>query len=318
MKQYLLAILLATTSWVVSAQAFPKKSVRLVVPFATGGGSDVVGRLVAQKLSDVLGVSVVVDNKPGAAGVLGSEIVARAPGDGYTLLLADSPHTFNHLVLARVPYDPLRDFKPIALVARTPLVLAVPINAASNTTQELVARAKAQPNQLSMGSGGNGSIAHLAQELFKSRTAAQFIHVPYKGSGPAINDVVGGQLNAILTPAPGVVPQVQNGRLRALALSSEKRSPVLPQVPTFAELGWSDLKIYNWYGLLAPAQTPSDVIDKLSEATRQVLALPAVQERLTAQLLEPFGSTPEEFKVLLERDAQTWAAIVKAAQIKPE
>jgi tripartite-type tricarboxylate transporter receptor subunit TctC len=318
MKRYFLAMCLAATSVLASAQAYPSKTIRLVVPFATGGGSDVVGRLVAQKLSEVLGVAVVVDNKPGAAGVLGSETVAKAPGDGYTLLLADSPHTFNHLVLTRVPYDPLTDFKPIALVARTPLVLAVPVKSTANTAQELIAMAKAQPGQLSMGSGGNGSIAHLAQELFKSRTATQFIHVPYKGSGPAINDVVGGQLTAILTPAPGVVPQVQGGRLRALAISSEKRSAVMPDVPTFASLGFNDLKIYNWYGLLAPAQTPADVISKLSDATRQVLAMPAVQERLNAQLLEPFGSTPQEFKAILDRDSQTWAAIVKAAQIKPE
>lgn len=318
MKRYLLAMLMAVTPWVVSAQAFPNKPVRLVVPFSPGGGSDTVGRLVAQRLSDVLGVSVIVDNKPGAAGVVGSEIVARAPADGYTLLLADSPHTFNHLVLARVPYDPQKDFQPIALVARTPLVLAVPVNASSKSTQELVDMAKAKPNQMSMGSGGIGSIAHLAQELFKSRTSTQFVHVPYKGSGPAIKDVVGGQITAILTPAPGVIPQVQGGRLRALSLSSEKRVPSLPNVPTFAELGWGDLTIYNWYGLLAPSQTPLDVVAKLSAATRQVLALPAVQERLTAQLLEPFGSTPQEFKAVIERDAQTWAAIVKAARIRPE
>ena len=318
MKHRLFALCLAFASVAVSAQSYPNKPIRLVVPFATGGGSDTVGRLLAQKLSETLGVPVVVDNKPGVAGVLGTELVARAPSDGYTLLLADSPHTFNHLVLSRVPYDPLKDFSPIALVARTPLVLAVPTKSAAKSTQEFIAMAKAQPGQMTMGSGGNGSIAHLAQELFKMKSAIQLIHVPYKGSGPAINDVVGGQIQAILTPAPGVVPQVQGGRLRALAVTSEKRSTVMPEVPTFAELGLGDLKIYNWYGVLAPAQTPPEVVTKLSTAIRLAMAAPAVQERLNAQLLEPIISTPQEFKSTLERDAQTWEAIVKAAQIKPE
>ena len=322
MKPYLIALLLAAVSATVpafvAAQPYPSKPIRLVVPFATGGGSDTVGRLLAQRMSDVLGVSVVVDNRPGAAGVLGTEIVARAPGDGYTLLLADSPHTFNHLVLAKVPYDPLKDFKPIAVVARTPLALAVPVKFAAQSAREFIALAKAQPGQISMGSGGIGSIAHLAQELFKMKTATQLIHVPYKGSGPAIIDLVGGQIQAILTPVPGVVPQVQGGKLRALAVTSAKRSSVMPDVPTFAELGLGDLEIYNWYGVLAPAQTPPEVIAKLSDAIRQVMAIPAVQERLNAQLLEPSNSTPQEFQTLLERDAQSWASIVKAAQIKPE
>ncbi len=318
MKHFFLALWLICASVLAIAQPYPNKPIRLVVPFATGGGSDTVGRLLAQRLTEALGVSVVVDNKPGAAGVLGTEMVARASGDGYTLLLADSPHTFNHLVLSRVPYDPLKDFKPIALVARTPLVLAVPTQFPAKSAQEFIAMAKAQPGKLSMGSGGNGSIAHLTQELFKMKSATFLVHIPYRGSGPAINDVVGGQIQAILTPAPGVVPQVQGGRLRALAVTSEKRSSLMPEVPTFTELGLNDLKIYNWYGVLAPAQTPPDVIAKLSAAIRQIVAMPAVQERLNAQLLEPINSTPQEFQATLERDAQSWAGIVKAAQIKPE
>ena len=318
MKRYLILLLFALGSAIASAQPYPHKPIRLIVPFAPGGGSDTVGRLLAQRLSDVLGVSVVVENKPGAAGVVGTEIVARAVGDGYTLLLADSPHTFNQLVLTKVPYDPLKDFEPISVVARTPLVLAVPIQSAAQTAQDFIALAKAQPGQLAMGSGGNGSIAHLAQELFKSQSAIQVIHVPYKGSGPAINDVVAGQIQAILTPAPGVVPQVQGGKLRALAVTSESRSAVLPEVPTFVELGLSDLKAYNWYGVLAPAQTPREVITVIGDAIRQVMALPAVRERLAAQLLEPLMSTPAEFSVLLQRDMQTWKGIVDAAHIKPE
>ncbi len=261
---------------------------------------------------------MVVENKPGAAGVLGTEFVARAPKDGYTLLLADSPHTFNHLVLTKVPYDPLKDFEPIAVVARTPLVLAVPVKYAAQTATEFIAMAKAEPGKLAMGSGGNGSIAHLAQELFKLQGAIQLIHVPYKGSGPAISDVVAGQIQSILTPAPGIVPQVQGGKLRALAVTSEKRSVTLPDVPTFVELGFGNLRVYNWYGVLAPAQTPPEIIVKLNMAIRDVMAIPAVLERLNGQLLEPINSTPQEFKALLERDAQTWANIVKTAQIKPE
>jgi tripartite-type tricarboxylate transporter receptor subunit TctC len=318
MKRLFAALLLAGSSLLVSAQPYPNKPVRLVVPFAPGGGSDTVGRLLAQRLSDSLGVAVVVENKPGAAGVLGTEFVARAPKDGYTLLLADSPHTFNHLVLTKVPYDPLKDFEPIAVVARTPLVLAVPVKYAAQTATEFIAMAKAEPGKLAMGSGGNGSIAHLAQELFKLQGAIQLIHVPYKGSGPAISDVVAGQIQSILTPAPGIVPQVQGGKLRALAVTSEKRSVTLPDVPTFVELGFGNLRVYNWYGVLAPAQTPPEIIVKLNMAIRDVMAIPAVLERLNGQLLEPINSTPQEFKALLERDAQTWANIVKTAQIKPE
>ena len=318
MKRLFAVLLLAGSSLLVSAQPYPNKPVRLVVPFAPGGGSDTVGRLLAQRLSDSLGVAVVVENKPGAAGVLGTEFVARAPKDGYTLLLADSPHTFNHLVLTKVPYDPLKDFEPIAVVARTPLVLAVPVKFSAQTATEFIAMAKAEPGKLAMGSGGNGSIAHLAQEFFKLQGAVQLSHVPYKGSGPAISDLVAGQIQSILTPAPGIVPQVQGGKLRALAVTSDKRSVTLPDVPTFVELGFGNLRVYNWYGVLAPAQTPPEIIVKLNMAIRDVMAIPAVLERLNGQLLEPINSTPQEFKALLERDAQTWANIVKTAQIKPE
>ena len=318
MKNILAAILLVSIQVIAMAQPYPNKPIVLVVPFATGGGSDAVGRLLAQKLSETMGATVVVDNKPGAAGVLGTDFVARAPKDGYTLLLADSPHTFNHLVLSKVPYDPLKDFEPIASVARTPLVLAVPTKSTAKTAAEFLAMAKAEPGKLAMGSGGNGSIAHLAQELFKSQSAVQMIHVPYRGSGPAINDVVAGQIQSILTPAPGVVPQVQGGKLRALAVTSEKRSTVMPEVPTFVELGYSNLRLYNWYGVLAPSKTPPEIVAKLSQAIREVMASPAVIERLNAQLLEPIYGTPQEFKALLDRDSQTWANIIKSAQIKPE
>ena len=310
--------LLALSAVVVSAQPYPSKPIRLVVPFAPGGGSDTVGRVLAQGLSEVLRVSVVVENKPGAAGVVGTESVARASGDGYTLLLADSSHVFNHLVLTKVSYDPLVDFDPIAVVARTPLVLAVPIKSSAQTAQEFIAMAKSEPGRLAIGSGGNGSIAHLTQEIFMRQTAVQLIHVPYKGSGPAINDVVAGQIQAVITPAPGVVSQVQGGKLRALAVTSEKRSITFPEVPTFTELGFSELKAYNWYGVLAPAHTPAEIITSLSEALAKVMATSMVQERLSAQLLEPIESTPDSFKALLVQDTNMWANIVKVAQIKSE
>ena len=318
MKHYLIGLLLILSPVVTTAQTYPTKTIRLVVPFAPGGGSDTVGRLLAQRMSESLGVSVVVENKPGAAGVVGTELVARAPSDGYTLLLADSPHTFNHLVLAKVPYDPIKDFEPIAIVARTPLVLAVPVKFEAQTAQDFIAIAKSRPSQLAMGSGGNGSIAHLAQELFKIQSAIQVIHVPYKGSGPAINDVVAGQIQSILTPAPGVIPQIQGGKLRALAVTSEKRATLMPEVPTFIELGFGELKAYNWYGVLAPAQTNSVIVTKLSEVIRQTMLLPEVQQRLLAQLLEPITTSPQAFKELLARDTHTWAKIINSAQIKPE
>ena len=313
MRISVLAALLAVSAGVVSAQPYPSKPIRLVVPFAPGGGSDTVGRVLAQGLSEVLRVSVVVENKPGAAGVVGTESVARASEDGYTLLLADSSHVFNHLVLTKVSYDPLVDFDPIAVVARTPLVLAVPVKSSAQTAQEFIAMAKSEPGRLAIGSGGNGSIAHLTQEIFMRQTAVQLIHVPYKGSGPAINDVVAEQIQAILTPAPGVVSQVQGGKLRALAVTSATRNAQLPDVPAMRETlpELAGYEVNTWFGIFGPAGLPPAVTATLNAEIGGFLDLPATQARFAELGGVPVKLAPTDFTRFVRAEIEKWRGVIR-------
>ena len=316
MKHRLFALCLAFASVAVSAQSYPNKPIRLVVPFATGGGSDTVGRLLAQKLSETLGVPVVVDNKPGVAGVLGTELVARALSDGYTLLLADSPHTFNHLVLSRVPYDPLKDFSPIALVARTPLVLAVPTKSAAKSTQEFIAMAKAQPGQMTMGSGGNGSTAHLSGELFRVLAKANMVHVPFKGAPAAAIGVMTGEISMGILNLPPTLPHVRSGKLKALGVSTVKRSAAVPEIPTIAEGGLPGYEASTWYALLAPAGTPNDIITRLNSELVKGLRSDDMKKRIAAEGGDIVGSTPEELTAVIKRDIEKWTKVVAESGAK--
>ena len=301
------------------AQAYPTRPIRMVVGFPPGGFTDILARQVSDRLTPVMGQQIVVDNRGGQAGIIGADIVAKSKPDGYTLLMGhNNSNAVAPSLYAKLPYDVRKDFVPIALSGSVATVLVVHPSVPAKTMKEFIAVVASTKGQFRVASAGVGSTQHLAIERFKLATGTQLIHVPYKGSGPAISDLVAGQIQSILTPAPGIVPQVQGGKLRALAVTSDKRSVTLPDVPTFVELGFGNLRVYNWYGVLAPAQTPPEIIVKLNMAIRDVMAIPAVLERLNGQLLEPINSTPQEFKALLERDAQTWANIVKTAQIKPE
>ena len=242
------------------ADDFPTKSIRIIVAYSAGGGNDLVARLLAARLSEQFGKTVFVENRPGASGVLGTESVARSAPDGYTLILSDAPHVINPFVYASAQYDPVKDFEPVTLVASAPVVLAVYTKAPFQSVGDFVAAAKKDPGKITMASGGTGTVSHISGEFFQLRTGVKLIHVPYKGNGPALTDLVAGQILCIFTPVAAAMPLVNSGRLRALALSAAQRSARIPDVPTFDESGVADYRVANWYGILAPAGTPKAVI----------------------------------------------------------
>ena len=303
---------------VFAADAYPSKPVRLIVAYAAGGGNDVTARILAARLTETLGTNVLVENRPGATGTVGTEFVARAPADGYTLILADAPHAINPFVYPTVKYDPIKDFEPITLVGSTPVVLAVHPKVPAQTVSELVAYAKSQPGKVTMASGGTGTISHVAGELFQLRTAIKLNHIPYKGSGPALADLVAGQVEVMFPPAPAAAPQVKAGRLRALAVSAAKRSPAIPEAPTFDEAGIADYRVSNWYGILAPAGTPANVVALLNKQIAAAVQHPSVREKFVAALLEPGTNTPAEFVSFLKAEASRWSQVIKTVGIKPE
>ena len=235
-----------------AADDFPSRSIRIVVAYSAGGGNDLVARLLAARLSDQMGKTVFVENKPGASGIVGTDMVAKSPADGYTLILSDAPHVINPYVYPSVQYDPVKDFEPVTLVATAPVVLAMYTKAPYQSLGDFIAAAKKDPGKITMGSGGTGTVSHVAGELFQLRAGIKLIHVPYKGNGPALTDAVAGQIVCIFTPVGAAIPLVSTGRLRAVALSAAKRSPLIPDVPTFDEAGVADYRVSNWYGILAP------------------------------------------------------------------
>lgn len=296
---------------------YPARPVRLVVPYTPGGGSDTVARIVSTKLADAMGKTVVVDNRAGAAGTLGTEIVAKAPADGYTLLLADSPFTINSLH-KRARYNAKTTFVPVALIASTPYVLVVNPSVPAATLKEFIALAKAQPGKINLGSSGTGGGNHLTGELFKLRAGINLHHVPYKGAAPAIGDVVAGQIEATFASAPGAVPGLKSGRLRPLAVTSASRSATLPDVPTLAESGIKDFAVVNWYGIVAPAGAPQAAVKRLYDEIADALAVPDVRTRLANAALEPAKPAPDQFRQLIETELKRWAQIINDAKIHVE
>ena len=278
-----------------SAASYPNRPVRVIVPYTPGGSSDAVARLLGQKLGELLGQQFVIDNRGGAAGSIGREVVAKATPDGYTLLVGDSPHTINVHVLRHVPYDPVRDFTPISLVATASQVFVVNPGFPAKTLKEFIAAASAQPGKINYGSGGSGSITHLTGELFKLAAHVDLTHVPYKSIANAITDVIAGQVPAAFPTMPSAVPHVKAGRLRALAVSSAKRSNVLPDVPTFEEGGVRGMIVNNWFGVFGPARLPKEIVTKLHSAIITAVNSPDVRSRMSALSLEIVGSTPQEF-----------------------
>ena len=301
------------------AQDYPNKPIRLIVPYGAGGGSDFVGRLVGQKLTEQMGQSVVVDNRPGAASLLGTELAARAAPDGYTLLLADSGFTINPAYYKNTKYDPLKDFDPITVVAETPYVLVVnPALPYAGSLAEFIAAAKAQPGKLNIGSAGNGSGTHLSGELFKLRAGLDLAHVPYKSAGAAVADVVSGQIQCSMSSPPAAMTLIRAGRLKVLASAAASRTALLPDVPTFAELGVQGVHVTNWYSVMSVGGTPKPVLKRLHEELTRAIATPDMRERLAAGALEPAPNTPDEFRKMIAAELQRWGQVMKEAGIRQE
>jgi tripartite-type tricarboxylate transporter receptor subunit TctC len=300
-----------------SASAYPNRPIRLIVPYPAGGPTDFVGRTVAQKLSQLLGQQVVVDNRPGAGTVIGSELVARAAPDGYNLLFGTGGGTFlAPLMLPKVPYDPHRDFEPVAMLVMSPQVLVVHPSVPANTVSELIALAKAKPGVLNFASVGTGTSPHLGGELFQSLTRTKIVHIPYKGTAPAMTDLISGQVQMMFTSMPTVLAQVKAGKLRLLGTGGTKRSPAIPNVPTIAETV-PGFELVTWYGVFAPARTPDAIIKRLNAEIAKVLADPESRDRMTAQGLEPTPMTPVEVRRYTQEETKRWARLIKAAGIQP-
>jgi tripartite-type tricarboxylate transporter receptor subunit TctC len=307
--------LLAQTAW-------PTKPVKIVVPFAPGGTTDILARAMAPELSRAFGQSFIVDNRAGAGGNVGADIVAKSPADGYTLLMGTvGTHGINKALYNKLPFDPQKDFAPITLVAGVPNVMVMNADRAKalgiNTVADFIKYAKANPGKLSMASSGNGTSIHLAGELFKSRTGIFMSHIPYRGSGPALLDLVAGNTDVMFDNLPSALPQIKAGKLKAFAVTSAERSAAVPDLPTIAEAaGLKGFDASSWFGLLAPAGTPPDIINRIQQETAKALASPAVKEKLLAQGAIPGGNTPQEFAKMIDAEHVKWAAVVKASGAK--
>ena len=298
---------------------YPTKPIRLVVPFTPGGSTDILARAIGQELTKAWGHSVIVDNVPGAGGAIGADKVAKAPGDGYTLLMGHiGTLAVNPSLYPKLPYNPVKDFAPVAGVARVPNVLVVHTAVPAKDVRELVALAKAKPGQLNYGSGGNGSAANLATEYFKLQTGVAIVHIPYKGTAPAVTDLIGGQIQVLFTGAPAVIGHIKSGQLRALAVSSPKRLDALPDLPTVAESGYKDFEADQWYGVVAPAGTPREAISKLNAQINAALNTPELKARLAAEGAVAMPGTPEAFGQLMTREITRWKPVITSGRVKAD
>jgi tripartite-type tricarboxylate transporter receptor subunit TctC len=299
------------------AQAYPTRPIRLVVPFPPGGSLDVVARALGQKLSEAWGQPVLIDNRPGAGGNIGADLVAKSAPDGYTILEgALSTHAVNVSLYARMPYDPIKDFAPITLVAITPNVLVLNAAFPVNSVPELIAYAKAHPGALAFGSGSNGSAGHLAGELFKTEAGVDMVHVPYKGGAPALQALLAGDTQLMFDNLANSTPQLKAGRLKALAVTTAKRSPLAPDLPTLSETGLPGFDIYTWWGFMAPAGTRPDIIAKWNAEVRRILATPEMRAFFAQQGAEPAPTTPEQFAALMKSEIPKYAKIVRESGAK--
>ena len=316
------AALLACTPAVWAQGAWPSKPVKIVVPFAPGGTTDILARAIAPELTRVFGQAFVVENRAGAGGNLGAEVVAKSANDGYTVLMGTvGTHGINKALYAKLPYEPQKDFAPITLVAGVPNVMVMNADKARalniNTVADFIKYAKANPGKLNMASSGNGTSIHLAGELFKSMTGTFMTHIPYRGSGPALLDMVAGNMDVMFDNLPSSMPHIKSGKLKAFAVTSALRSNALPDVPTVEEAGkLKGFEASSWFGLLAPAGTPADIVNRIQQETAKALATPAVQERLLAQGAIPGGMSPQEFTRFIDAEHVKWAAVVKASGAK--
>jgi tripartite-type tricarboxylate transporter receptor subunit TctC len=313
----LLALLATAMALPAGAQAYPSRPVKLVVPFPPGGSLDITGRLIAQRLSEMWGQAVVVENKPGAGGNIGADFVAKSPPDGYTILLgALSTHAVNPNLYAKMPYDAVRDFAPITLIAITPNVLVVNAAAPVNNIKEFIAWTKANPGKLAFGSGSNGSAGHLAGELYKVETGTDAVHIPFKGGAPATQALLAGDTQFMFDNLANAMAQVKAGKLKALAVTTAQRSPLVPDLPTLAEAGLPGFDISTWYGLFAPAGTPAAIVGKWNADVTRILTTPDVRAKLMADGAEPAPDTPEQFAQMISRELAKYARIIKASGAK--
>jgi len=298
---------------------YPNRPIRLIVPFGPGGGSDYVGRLVGQKLSEQMGQTVVVDNRPGAASLVGTEIVAKAPADGYTLCLCDVGFTINPAYYKKAAYDPVKDFDPIMVVAETPYILVVNPNLPyAGSLKDLIAAAKAQPGKISIGSAGSGSGSHFAGELFKQSAGINLVHVPYKSAGASTTDVASGQIETSMSTAPAALGLLMAGRVKILASAGPKRSALMPQIPTFTESGLPGVVMTNWYSVMSVGGTPKPVLKRLYDELYRAVSAPDMRARLATAALEPAPNTPEQFRKLIADELARWKRVMKEGGIRPE
>lgn len=310
----LAAALAATAPGLAAAQAFPSKPIRFVVPFSPGGAADVLARVVGQHVGETLGQPVVVENRTGAGGGIGAEHVARSPADGYTLFVGSTgPLAINKSLYSKLGYDPAKDFAPVSLAVLVQNVLVVGPNVTVNSVQDIINRARSKPAGMTYASSGNGTSLHLAGELFKTMAKVDIVHVPYKGGAPAITDLMGGQVDMMFAVLPDAMPHIRAGKIRAIAVAGTQRSKSLPDVPTVGEAGVPGFEASAWYGFVAPAKTPPEVVQKLNAAINAALAKPEVQERLAPLGFDVVASTPQQFAAKIESEIAKWGAVVQAS-----
>jgi tripartite-type tricarboxylate transporter receptor subunit TctC len=314
----LAAVVCASAATPVFAQTYPVKPMRMIVPFAPGGGTDVIARYVAAGMTESMGRQIIVDNRAGANGIIGTEIVARSAPDGYTLLFVSSPHSVNASLYPKLPYDTLRDFAPVSMVATSPYVLVVHPSLPVRNVKELLALAKAKPDELTYGSGGTGSSAQLAAELFKQMAGVKLREIPYKGAGPALLAVVSGETSVVFGNALTVKPHIQNGRLRALGIASQQRSPSAPEMPTIAESGVPGFHADAVLGVLVPARTPRAIVERLNSEIHKTMRQPGAVDAMRNVGVEIALSTPEEFGRIIESEMQRWGKLVRTLKLKVE
>jgi len=308
----LVAFATATT-----AQDYPTKPIRLIVPFPAGGGTDLFGRVIGRKLSETLKWVVVVDNKPGAGGNIGVDAVAKSPPDGYTVVIGQTANlAINPTLYAKLPYDPLKDLIPVVLVADSPLVLVVSSNSPYKSLADVVAAAKAKPEDITYASAGSGTVSHLAVELFQRTAGIKLRHIPYKGAPPALTDVIGGQVNLYMSSVPSALTQIKGGKLRTLGVTTAKRATALPDVPTIAEAGFKQFEASTWVGLLVPAKTPAPIVTRLNTEVNKVLQMPDVREKIATEGGEVVGGSPDQFASFLKAEYDKWSKVVKESGAK--
>jgi tripartite-type tricarboxylate transporter receptor subunit TctC len=311
---------LALTTCVASlahAQAWPAKPIRLVVPFPAGGGTDIIGRELTQKITEGSKWTFIVDNKPGSGGNIGIDNIAKSPADGYNLVLGQTSNlAINPSLYAKLPYDPAKDLTPISMVASAPLALVVAVNSPLRTLADLVAAAKARPDQINFATSGNGTVAHLATELFKKEANIKLTHIPYKGAAQGLNDVIGGQVEVYVSSIPTLIGHIKGGKLRALAVTSLKQVDDLPEVPTIAESGYKGFEAVTWFGVLGPANLPKDITARLNAEINKALQTPELKKKLGDQGADVAGSTPEQFSKLVRDDIVRWGVVVRESGAK--